>query len=144
MINAPHSSLLCNIAEHAISTPDKTAIVEGNNRISYSRLAGSIQRVAGYMCALGINRGDRVLLVAQKEVEFIYLYFASHLLGAVNVVVDASSPRERLDYIASVTKPVVAFGNDVDIDGCRCLPFRGVEAGSDACKYCPAKAICGR
>lgn len=24
------------------------------------------------------------------------------------------------------------------------IPFRGVEAGSDACKYCPAKAICGR
>ena len=128
MINAPHSILLCNIAEHAISTPDKTAIVVGNNRISYSQLAGSIQRVAGYMCALGINRGDRVMLVAQKEVEFIYLYFASHLLGAVNVVVDASSPRERLDYIASVTKPVVAFGSGVDIDGCRCLPFSGVEA----------------
>ena len=24
------------------------------------------------------------------------------------------------------------------------IPFSGVEAGSDACKYCPAKAICGR
>ena len=24
------------------------------------------------------------------------------------------------------------------------IPFRGVEAGSDACKYCPAKVICGR
>lgn len=24
------------------------------------------------------------------------------------------------------------------------IPFRGVKAGSDACKYCPAKAICGR
>lgn len=123
MIDAPHSKLLCDIAEHAINTPDKIALVEGDNRIPYARLVENIERAAGYMCSLGIGRGQRVMLVAQKEVEFIYFYYAAHLLGVVNVVVDASSPRERLDYIASVTQPVVTFGNDVEINGFRCLSF---------------------
>lgn len=123
MIDAPHSKLLCDIAEHAINTPDKIALVEGDNRIPYARLVENIERAAAYMRSLGINRGERVMLVAQKEVEFIYLYYASHLLGVVNVVVDASSPRERLDYIASVTKPVIVFGNSMEINGFRCLSF---------------------
>ena len=131
MIDAPHSKLLCDIAEHAINTPDQIALVEGDNRIPYARLVENIERAAAYMRSLGINRGERVMLVAQKEVEFIYLYYASHLLGVVNVVVDASSPRERLDYIASVTKPIIVFGNSMEINGFRCLPFDEMNLDQD-------------
>lgn len=117
MIKAPHSPLLCDIAAHAIATPDKTALVAGVNRVSYAHLAQMIERAAALLQSLDVKPGDRVLLAAQKEVEFVYLYFASHLMGVVNVVVDSSSPRERLDYIISVVRPVVLFGvNFTDAD----------------------------
>jgi long-chain acyl-CoA synthetase len=78
------------------------------------------------MQSLGLRAGDRILLSAQKEPEFIYIYFAAHLLGVVNVVVDSSAPRERLDYILGIVKPTVCFGDSKGDDGCRSIPFDAI------------------
>ena len=123
MINVDHSPLLCEIAKHAVATPDKIAIVEGDRRISYSQLAANIEAAAGWLHSLGIKPGDHILLSAQKELEFVYLYFSAHLLGIVNVVVDAAAPRERLEYIVSVVKPKLLLGNHLSFDDYRCLPL---------------------
>ena len=110
MFDAPHSPLLCDILKHSIDTPDKVALVEGQNRITYSQLAANIEHAARYLHSLDIKAGDRILLAARKEVEFVYLYFAAHLLGVVNVVIDPASPTDRLDYIKRIVKPVNMFG----------------------------------
>ena len=123
MLNSPHSTLLCDIAAHALTTPDKIALVEGDVRISYAQFASRILACASFMQSLGLQAGDRVLLSAQKEQEFIYAYFAAHLLGVVNVVVDSAAPRERLDYIVSVVKPTFCFSNGEGHDACRNIPF---------------------
>ena len=123
MFDAPHSPVLCDMIRHAVNSPDKIALVEGAERVSYSRLLANVYSAAGYLQSHGLHPGDRILLSAQKEVEFVYLYFAAHLLGIVNVVVDAASPRERLDYIMDIAKPSVVFGNNLAVDGCRCVSF---------------------
>ena len=126
MINVPHSTLLCDIAAHAAEVPDKIALVEGDNRITYAQLASRIKTCASFLQSLGLRAGDRILLSAQKEQEFIYVYFAAHLLGIVNVVVDSAAPRERLDYIISVVKPVICFGDTYRDGACRWIPFGDV------------------
>ena len=123
MINVPHSPLLCDIAAHSIATPDKTALVVGERRISYAQLAANIEKAAALLQSLEVKQGDRVLLAAQKELEFVYLYFASHLLGVVNVVVDSSAPRDRLDYIINVVHPVVVFGIDSNDNNLPSVPY---------------------
>ena len=126
MINAPHSPLLCDIAGKALDAPDKIALVDGTSRVSYGQLVERVEAAALYLQSLGLKPGDRILLSAQKEAQFAYLYLAAHLLGVVNVVVDSASPRERLDYIISVTNPVVMFGNGLDIQGRHCESLDGV------------------
>ena len=126
MIEVPHSALLSDIAAHAVKTPDKIALVAGAERVTYSRLMSLIIGAADYLRSLGLRTGDRILLSAQKEPEFVYLYYAAHLLGVVNVVVDASSPRDRLEYITGIVKPQVIFGHDLDIKGYRSLPLGGL------------------
>jgi long-chain acyl-CoA synthetase len=126
MIKVPHSTLLCDIDAHATNTPDKIALVEGDTRITYSQLASRIKTCASFLQTLGLQAGDRILLSAQKEQEFIYVYFAAHLLGIVNVVVDSAAPRERLDYIIGVVKPVVCFGDAYQGGACRWIPFGDV------------------
>lgn len=130
-----HSPLLKAIDFHVVRTPDKVAIytVEGNP-ITYAALLKNIQRAAAFLSERGVCRGDKVLLSAQKEVEFIYFYFASHMLGAVNVVVDAKNSQEHIDYIASVVKPKISIG--VESDRCESLlystvsiPDKGKEEG---------------
>ena len=123
MMNVPHSPLLCDILRNASVTPDKIALVEGDMRVSYSALIARIEEAAACLHSLGLKKGDRVLLAAQKEVEFIYIYFASHSLGVINVVVDPVSPADRLSHIIEVTKPSVMFGLQSDVAGSRCLAY---------------------
>ena len=127
MFEARHSSLLCDIAGHATDTPDKVALVAGDHRVSYSQLAGQIGRAAAYLQSLGLRPDDRIVLSAHKELEFVYLYFAAHLLGVVNVVVDAAAPRDRLEYIVGIVKPSVLFGNQLIVDRCRCVSYSDVR-----------------
>lgn len=106
-----HSSLLEAIWSHATTSPDKAALVSTDGRhVSYRELADCITRSAGFLYLNGVRQGDRVLLSAQKEVEFVYSYFGAHMLGAVNVVVDAKNNEEHIGYIASVVKPILAIG----------------------------------
>ena len=127
MIYAPHSPLLCDIAAHAANNPDKTAVVVGDNRVTYAGLTDNVGRAALFLRSCGLERGDRVMLAANKEVEFIYCYLAAHLLGLVNVVVDSASPQERIDYIVSVTHPALVLGNGISVDGCRPAAFDAID-----------------
>ena len=125
MLDAPHSVLLCEIAKHAVNTPDKIALVEGDSVVSYSQLLDHVRQTACFMQTEGLKPGDRIVLAAQKELHFVYYYLAAHLLGVVNVVVDAASPKDRLDYIISVVKPAALFGNGIsDTSGISCYDFR--------------------
>lgn len=127
MFSAPHSQLLCDIVRNAEHTPDKLALVEGATSVTYAQLVANIESAAANLQALGLKQGDHIILAAQKEVQFVYLYFAAHLLGIVNVVVDSASPRERLNYIIGVVKPSVIFGDNLSIEGLRCLPLSYID-----------------
>jgi len=129
MFNAPHSTLLCDITRHATNHPDKIALVEGDVRVTYAQLVDYIEHTARLMLAAGLTPGDRIILAAQKEMPFVYYYLAAHLIGVVNVVVDAAAPDERLDYIASVVNPAAVFGNGVhQIQGVPCHDFAWHES----------------
>lgn len=108
---ASHSKILDAIFRHSVGMPDKTAIytVEGI-AITYRHIANEIKRAANFLIKNNVRKGDRIIISAQKEIEFIYLYFGAHLIGAVNVVVDSNSTQEHLDYISKIVEPVVAFG----------------------------------
>lgn len=128
MFDAPHSRVLCDILRHAMEHPDKIALVEGDNRVSYSQLVTNIEAAARFLSASGLQKGDHILLSANKEAEFVYLYLAAHLLGVVNVVVDSASPRERLDYIISIVNPAILIGSiGSSDDSYRCIAFKDVN-----------------
>ena len=128
MIDAPHSQLLCLIAHHASLCPDKAALVEGKRRVTYGQLVANIETAAAFLHHCGLKPGERIVLAAQKETQFVYLYFAAHLLGIVNVVVDSASPAERLQYITRVVKPSLIVGNDLAIEGRQCVPFAALDS----------------
>lgn len=134
MIDVAHSPLLCDIAGIALDSPEKTALVNGESRVSYGLLTERVLSAAAFMLSLGLKPGDRILLSASKEAQFVYLYLAAHRLGVVNVVTDSAAPQDRIEYIISVTGPAVAFGNNLEIPGVHCVPLTDVPvdaAGSE-------------
>jgi long-chain acyl-CoA synthetase len=82
----------------------------GNNVVTYAQLAENIRKAASFMQQIGLHKGDRIILSAHKDIEYIYLYFASHILGVVNVIVDVESNEERLYYIEKKVEPAFCFG----------------------------------
>ena len=127
MINASHSLLLCEILRHSHETPDKVALVEGDNRVTYRQLVEGILSAAHLLQSSNIKMGERILLAARKEVEFVYLYFGAHLMGVINVVVDPSSPVDRLEYIIGMVNPVALFGLNQSCGHSRCFAFSDTE-----------------
>ena len=130
MFDAPHSRLLCDILKHAKETPDKIALVDGEQRVSYRQLVERVESASAYLNSQGISRGDYIMLMAQKEPAFVYFYLAAHLLGIINVVVDAASPQERIEYILDLTKPIAVFGNSSNIRSTRAFD----DINLDKCK----------
>lgn len=70
----------------------------------------NILGAAACLQSSGLEKGDCILLSALKDVEFVYLYFAAHLLGLVNVIVDPTSNEERKKYIIETVRPKRIFG----------------------------------
>ena len=87
MFDAPHSLVLSCIAGLARHNPDKVALVEGNQRITRGQLVTNIEIAASFLTSIGLKPGDRILLTARKELEFVYLYFAAQLLGIVRPLI---------------------------------------------------------
>ena len=105
-----HSPILDAIFRHAAEIPAKPAVVDGNVVVTYSGLADGIRRAASALSGLEVRRGDRVAISAQKGTGYVFFYFASQFIGAVNVVVDAQSSEGRLRFVEAKTRPVVCLG----------------------------------
>lgn len=129
MLDASHSGVLVAIARHAQSSPDKIALVADAVRVTYAQLVQRIEGAAQFLQSLGLHAGDHIILSANKELEFVYCYFATHLMGVVNVVVDPSAPAERLDYISDLVRPAAVFGA-IQKPEQRCINYADVELTS--------------
>ncbi|MFZ4672161.1 MAG: class I adenylate-forming enzyme family protein [Flavobacterium sp.] len=96
----------------AKTTPEKIAIYNRDERISYSQLASCIQNVSNSLLAKhSLKKGDIVFLIADKTPTFIYNYFALHLSGAIAVMIDPEITAQRFEMIKSRTRPRFIFGN---------------------------------
>ena len=124
MTELSHSILLQAIVKHAEVHPGKTALVSDGDEISYKQLQEHIWTAAGFLRSIGVNKGDRIIIAARKEVEFVYLYFGAHLLGVINVVVDPASTQDKLKFISETVSPKCTFGlPSFDCDGVKKCSF---------------------
>lgn len=112
MIYPPLESALYN---HSLQHPHKTAIItiEGYE-INYEKLWHNILCAASFLQQNNIKKNSKVLLSAQKEIDFIYLYYATHLIGAINIIVDNKNSIAHNNYIVSVTNPDISIGLEID------------------------------
>ena len=131
-----HSPILDAIFSHAAETPSKPAVVDGNVVVTYSGLADGIRRAASALSGLGVRRGDRVAISAQKGTGYVFFYFASQFIGAVNVVVDAQSSEGRLRFVEAKTRPVLCLGySSPDV---RSLGFDEIDLSAASAAAAPA------
>ncbi|MEK7790734.1 MAG: AMP-binding protein, partial [Deltaproteobacteria bacterium] len=92
-------------AERAASTPDITAVYFHDSKISYRELNRLSDRYAWGLKGIGIQRGDRLLLMIRPGIEFVALAFATLKLGAIAVLIDPGIGMNHLKKCIRDVKP---------------------------------------
>ena len=80
--------------------PDRVAVVDGPNMLTYADLEQRANRVAHLFLELGVRRGDRIGLYLDKSSEAMAAVYGVLKMGAVYVPFDPEAPVARLAYIA--------------------------------------------
>jgi len=122
-------SIVEQVFAHAYTHPDKPALLDGKNTMSYGQLK------AQTICAkkileetFGLQRGDAVILAANKQLTFVPVYFACHLIGAVALPIASDINSTRFQFIYQKIKPKLIVGFHPENVYCRC-----VQLGEFAC-----------
>lgn len=92
-----------NVALHR----DATAVVCGNERMTFDRFARDVQRLAAGLASLEVTKGDRIGVLALNSYEFFLLYGAASWLGAVLVPINWRLKSDEVEYAVQDTSPKV-------------------------------------
>lgn len=97
--------------------PEKTAVVSGDNSITYSELWKKILLSATYFRDhQKLPEGSRVVVSACNEIEFVYTYFGLHLAGCICVPIDPQTNLIRLNRIIESAHPSFFIGQILNAD----------------------------
>src|SRR5687768_9490533 len=100
-LNPPATSLWDNLEISARRYPDKPALVFFGRTFSYRELVDKAQRLAARLHALGVKRGDRVMLDMQNCPQLVIAHFAILRANAVVVPVNPMNRAEELKHYIS-------------------------------------------
>ncbi|WP_340154830.1 class I adenylate-forming enzyme family protein [uncultured Winogradskyella sp.] len=104
-------SLEEKIFNYSLQTPNKTALIDKKRTISYKELYQNIWATKLFLeKEYTLQKGDAVIVAANKNLNFIYAYFAIHLIGAKVIPLDEQIQKERLAYIVDKTEPKLIIG----------------------------------
>jgi long-chain acyl-CoA synthetase len=100
------------IWNNATLTPDKVAIISGKNSATYKQLCERILAAKKKLEQEGLQKNDRIVLAAGKQIEFAYIYFGAHLAGYGIIPIDSATEPTRLEYILKTTNAKLLIGFD--------------------------------
>ncbi len=83
------------VSESAERHPDRAAIKDAHEELSYSQLDALARRTARRLDEVGVRRGDRVAVWLNKSVQAVAVMQGALRLGAAYVPVDPLSPPSR-------------------------------------------------
>lgn len=95
-IKPPAVSLWDNLEVSARRYPDKAALVFFDRRFSYVELRNAAERLAARLAALGVQQGDRVLVMMQNCPQLVIAHYA---VARANAVVVPVNPMNRSDEL---------------------------------------------
>lgn len=85
--------------ERVTAHPDREALVDATNRITYGQLDDRVRRTAAFLRAQGIRAGDVVTIQLPNRVEFVYVFFALELIGAIANKINPDFRSREVEFI---------------------------------------------
>ena len=118
--NMPHqipqsaTSVWHNLAVSAQRFPHKPALVFFGTQTSYAQLAEQVERLAAFLHSLGVQQGDRVIVLMQNCPQLVAAHYAVLRANAVVVPVNPMNLAQELQhYIADSGARVALVTGDL-------------------------------
>ncbi|MFD4636243.1 amino acid adenylation domain-containing protein [Lentzea sp. NPDC058436] len=131
------------IASQAGRTPDTTALVSGDESLTYAELDVAANRVARHLASLGVSPGDVVAVRIPRDTALVVALLAVLKAGAAYTLLDPDLPSARQEQVITdagvrlvVTADTVAeasgegdFAVPVDADAVACVMYTSGSTG---------------
>ena len=114
--------------------PTKIALQDGKHSQSYGDLLTSILSAKRILAdKYHVGKGDRVIMAVDKDLEFVAVYFACHLLEAVAVPIAPDTNAKRYGLIKNRVSPrlVIGFKGEKELDAADFSDFRRTDEAYD-------------
>lgn len=92
------------LAHHATNKPAGEALVFGARRLTWRQLDDGANRLANALVSLGVQRGDRVLLLLNNCVEFVESYYGLAKIGVISAPIVPTLVGAEVAYIANALR----------------------------------------
>jgi amino acid adenylation domain-containing protein/non-ribosomal peptide synthase protein (TIGR01720 family) len=102
----PDDTVADLLATQAALTPHETAIVFGEQTLTYAELDGRINQLARHLLARGAMPETVVALALPRSIDMVVALFAVLRTGAAYLPLDLDHPVERLRLMVDDTEPV--------------------------------------
>ncbi|MEA5513969.1 non-ribosomal peptide synthetase [Nodularia sp. UHCC 0506] len=91
-------------SQQVTKTPDKIAVIFGDESLTYQQLEQKASQLADYLQNLGVQAETRVGIYCDRSLEMVISLLAVHKAGGAYVPLDPSYPQERLKFIINDSK----------------------------------------
>jgi long-chain acyl-CoA synthetase len=102
-------NLAVTLVESAKQLPRHTAIINGDQRVSYAELNAATNRLAGALTALGMHPGQKVLLMLPNIPEFAVCYYGIIKAGGVVVPCNILYKAREIEFLLGDSEAVIAI-----------------------------------
>ncbi len=103
----PSKTVTTIFEERVALTPDATALVAGDQRLTYAELNAWANRLAHRFIALGVAPDTLVAVALPRTAEAIAAWLAVGKAGGVYTPIDPQSPAERIRTVLADARPAV-------------------------------------
>lgn len=126
---APKGRLHDGVFEQARRTPQRTAVICGDEVITYQRLTAYAAEIAGHLTAKGCATGDLVAITMERGWRQLGAVLGTLLAGGAYVPVDTSSPPARREQI------LISSGARFQLTSSGLVELSGTYAGPEELAY---------
>ena len=99
MIGLEHLTLGQVLEKAAGESPDKVAIIDADERITYSQLNNQSEALAVSLAEMGFKKGDRVAIYMKNSLELVTAFYALQKIGVIVVWLNAIYRMSEAQFI---------------------------------------------
>ncbi|WP_028778292.1 non-ribosomal peptide synthetase [Shimazuella kribbensis] len=98
-VSIPTEQMHQLLEKQAEESPEKTALIWGNDSVTYQELNDRANQLARLLLEKGLKVGDFIAVGMPRSIDMVVSFYAIWKIGAAYVPIDLSYPEARLTYI---------------------------------------------